>query len=737
MASLPMMKLSATSLAWTAAVLSLVAGKEAVVTLVPAAIGFKAENTGFVYGASPLLVANDKGAEDGGFRTFTISNGSTFEQKSHPKTGRSKIVVPIFGIGGRDLIVNVPSPDSLIRVYDATTGGAVESNDKEQLGDWSTACAWRSPVSGESYMFLFGKKMVVQFLIRGTSKRVEVLEVHTFPIPIEGESCTVISTDQVFFSAEDQPLYSFQASESIQAPEINTVKKDINVKGLATYHSTSGDYLFVVHKKAIDVYDSEMKQKGSMALSGIPKLSVKGGLSVLQSSVQGYPSGVFAFGFEGEDDDGIAVGSLDGALTPLGIDTNTKYRPDSKPCERCTSPISDKCSKNGFLSGKDCSCFAGFTGSDCSKTACNKDCSGHGKCDGPNVCKCEDGWTGPDCSFVAVEAKYETDANGGDGDDPAIWIHPTRPEQSKIFTTTKSNEGEGFGVFDLKGKLLQQLKASEPNNVDVIYNFTIGGRKVDLAYAACRGDSTLCLVQVNSTGYLSDIPGSTQSLPTDYEPYGSCTYRSQTSGKQYLFVNNKEAQYLQYELTATANGTLQTTLVRQFQCGSGGQVEGCVADEGAGYIFIGEEPRGIWRYAAEPTGSNTGVQIAAVGDTSGLHADVEGITLVPAQSGPEGYIIVSSQAISAYLIYERAPPHKYVETFTIVENKKKGIDHVSNTDGCTAVGNALNKDFPGGLFVTHDDANELAGGGTAKEASFKLVSLVDVLGKERVSKLGY
>jgi 3-phytase len=116
---------------------------------------------------------------------------------------------------------------------------------------------------------------------------------------------------------------------------------------------------------------------------------------------------------------------------------------------------------------------------------------------------------------------------------------------------------------------------------------------------------------------------------------------------------------------------------------------------------------------------------------------VEGITLVPAKSGPGGYILVSSQGISAYKVYERAVPHKYVTTFTIVNNEKKGIDHVSNTDGCAAVGNSLNKDFPYGLFVTHDDANELKEGGTAKEASFKLASLVDILGEERAKALGY
>jgi 3-phytase len=68
-------------------------------------------------------------------------------------------------------------------------------------------------------------------------------------------------------------------------------------------------------------------------------------------------------------------------------------------------------------------------------------------------------------------------------------------------------------------------------------------------------------------------------------------------------------------------------------------------------------------------------------------------------------------------------------TFTIGESGDGTIDGVTNTDGVTAVGTKLNGDFPHGLIVVHDDANQLAEGGTAELASFKLVSLEDVLGR--------
>jgi 3-phytase len=167
----------ANCLLWASTLFAVASTQVANVTLVPVAIGFEGDNTGFVYSRSPFLVVNDGSAADGGFRTFAVSDSAPFKQTTHQTSGRSKIAVPVQDIGGRDLIINIPSPDSRIRVFDAATGKKVDSNDKKQLGDWSTACVWRSQKSGDSYIFLFGKKMVVQFLVRDEDKDVEILEV--------------------------------------------------------------------------------------------------------------------------------------------------------------------------------------------------------------------------------------------------------------------------------------------------------------------------------------------------------------------------------------------------------------------------------------------------------------------------------------------------------------------------------------------------------------------------------
>lgn len=171
---------SFTVLTWAAICSPTVFAKNATITLTPAATGFDSDNAAWIYAASPVLLANDGSAADGGFRTFSTSNSTvstTFIERSHVRTGRTKIAVPVYDVGGRDIIFNVPSPNSVIRAYDVATGEEVAGSRKYQLGDWSVARVWRSQESGENYVFLFGKKLVVQFLIRDGEDDLEILEV--------------------------------------------------------------------------------------------------------------------------------------------------------------------------------------------------------------------------------------------------------------------------------------------------------------------------------------------------------------------------------------------------------------------------------------------------------------------------------------------------------------------------------------------------------------------------------
>ena len=321
------------------------------------------------------------------------------------------------------------------------------------------------------------------------------LQIQSFPVPFEASGCaTAPSLGKMFVSTDDdKDVYVFDLAESTAHPAISKIgEAEDDVTGVAVYVSTGIDYLLVAMEDTVAVYAPPFNLLGNLKLTGHEDIEIQG-LSVYQGSTSKYPGGALTYAIEAEGVKGFGVSSLNGAIKALGLKVNTKYDPSVSA--RKSSPICSSCSDNGYCTkngkGVECSCFTGWQGKTCKVYTCEENCSGNGKCAGPNECKCNKGWGGLHCSSVLVPAAAETDANGGDGDDPAIWISPTDKSQSRIITTTKSEEGAGFAVFDLSGKLLQTMPAGEPNNVDIIYNFQAGPRKIDLTYAACRADDTL------------------------------------------------------------------------------------------------------------------------------------------------------------------------------------------------------------------------------------------------------
>ncbi|WP_369135590.1 phytase [Modestobacter sp. I12A-02662] len=317
-----------------------------------------------------------------------------------------------------------------------------------------------------------------------------------------------------------------------------------------------------------------------------------------------------------------------------------------------------------------------------------------------------------------VSSTVETEPVPHDGDaadDAAVWVNPVDPAMSAIVATDKQG---GLIVYDLDGEAVQYLPVGEVNNVDVrpaADGFTLDGRPVALVVAGNRSTNAIGVFVLDpDTRQLRDVAD--DAIRPDLEVYGSCIYHSAATGKLYAFVDSKEGEVEQWELTDAGSGRVGGQRVRSFQVES--QVEGCVADHERGDFYLGEETRGIWKFGAEPDAGDSGALIASVSPSGPLVSDVEGLTLVHADGGA-GYLIASSQGDDSYAMFRREGDNGYVGSFRIVAGR--GIDGVEETDGIDVSTAPLGPSFPAGVFVAQDGKND----GAAQ--NYKLVPLQDVL----------
>lgn len=325
--------------------------------------------------------------------------------------------------------------------------------------------------------------------------------------------------------------------------------------------------------------------------------------------------------------------------------------------------------------------------------------------------------------IVTPEARVETTPVPGRGDaadDPAIWVHPSDPARCLLLGTDKTG---GLHVYTLDGKLRQVVgEGTRPNNVDVLYDFSLGGRKSDLAIATLRTSKLLGVkvwrIDPDRLALEDATAGGVLRVFDGREPYGCCTYHSRKTGNSYFFVNEKSGRHEQYRLEDTGKGTVSAVKVRSFRVAS--QPEGCVADDELGHLYVGEESAGVWKFGAEPDDGERRRRVAKVGE-HGLTADVEGLTLYCAAEG-KGYLIVSSQGNNTFKVFERAGDNPFVLT---IDPKGGAIDDVNDTDGIAVTNRPCGKQFPKGLFVVQDGSNTGKDGGNQ---NFKLYGWEDIAG---------
>ena len=320
-----------------------------------------------------------------------------------------------------------------------------------------------------------------------------------------------------------------------------------------------------------------------------------------------------------------------------------------------------------------------------------------------------------DAVTVVADAETEPVADPCDAaDDPAVWVNPATPEASLVVAT---NKRRGLVVYDLSGRLASQLDAGQTNNVDLrplprpSGRATDAGEPVALVAASNRSTDTLDVLHLFADGHLAPQRG----IPAAFEgesPYGLCLY--QGAAHLYVFATYKDGSIRQWRL---GRDGAADHLVRTMRLPS--QVEGCVADDPAGALFVGEEDAGIWRFGAEPGETAPPILVDGLRGHGGhLVADVEGLAIHASGGSSEaGYLVASSQGSSSFAIYDRSPPHAYRGAFRVGTG---GIDEVSDTDGIAIASTALGTRFPDGLLVVQDGDNR-APTGEPLHQNFKLI----------------
>lgn len=290
---------------------------------------------------------------------------------------------------------------------------------------------------------------------------------------------------------------------------------------------------------------------------------------------------------------------------------------------------------------------------------------------------------------------------GDAADDPAIWANPANPAQSLVVATDKKG---GLFVYDMQGKVVQDLRDGKMNNVDLREGFKLGAENIVLVAASNRTDRSIGLYKLDAASRrLINIADGPQ--PTELkDPYGLCMHRNTSTGKTYVFVNGDDTRKRQWELVDAGNGKVRANFVREFTFDS--QTEGCVVDDASGLLYVNEEDIGLWSLSAAPDGATTLKSVQKIADNPAVKDDYEGIGLYDLGGG-RGYLVVSSQGNDTYAVYRREGAQEYLGSFAVAADPVRGIDGISETDGLDVTSRNLGPGFEFGAMIAQDGRNVL------------------------------
>ena len=308
--------------------------------------------------------------------------------------------------------------------------------------------------------------------------------------------------------------------------------------------------------------------------------------------------------------------------------------------------------------------------------------------------------------YKEVTANVETEpvfAGDDAADDMCVLENFNNSESSLIISSDKKY---GIIVYDLEGVKLYDYEVGRINNVDILPSRSFQNKYI--VAGTNRTYNSIDIYLFNSKGELENLI-LRKEIPSLKDVYGVTFYRDEFN--TYLFISDKKGNVEQWSYNNDEVNS-EIKFVRKLKFSS--LVEGLVADESKGKIYIGQERKGIWELNAFPSFDSQKKLIFK--KSKNFKPDFEGLALRDDGNG-EGYLIASVQGSNGYLIIDRKSLDAKI-FFRIIDGDK--IDGTTETDGIDVTSIKTSK-FPNGFFIAQDDDND------GLNQNFKLVDWNKIL----------
>lgn len=313
--------------------------------------------------------------------------------------------------------------------------------------------------------------------------------------------------------------------------------------------------------------------------------------------------------------------------------------------------------------------------------------------------------------------------DGVDSDDPAIYVNTVNPEASIVFGTLQKG---GIGAYKLNcqdAKLPGLNTSGDIVNVDVMYDFDAGGKKIDLLVATSQGQGVYIF---ELTPQAATVDVTLLRFFRVKTAYGLCVYNNKKTGKAAVITTREEPMEIRIHDLTYANDEVQMAESRLIQLGSSNDdntgIESCVADNEKGVLYVAQEKYGIHTFWAEESRGKDSKKYQVFNKRNA--PSIEGLSIYYGLDG-KGYLMVSAEhkKDNHFLVFDRletpsAPFRKQVE-FELVA---KGGDKVDDTDGIDIINVPLGDRYPSGLFVVQDHDRDQDHIGQFSFMSFQVVA---------------